>query len=69
MVLASNIERHAAEGLNIPFVCRLVNPISQVRMVDRAYFGYVGMLNLLESIQNERLDRYRSKQRRYRARW
>jgi hypothetical protein len=38
-------------------------------MIDRAYWGYVGALNLIECIQNERWDRYRSKRRRYRARW
>jgi nitrogenase molybdenum-iron protein alpha/beta subunit len=69
MILGSNVERHAVEELDIPFVCRVVNPISQVRILDRAYFGYVGMLNLIESIQNERLDRFRSRRRRYRARW
>jgi len=69
MVLASNIERHATEDLDIPFVFRLVNPISRFRLIDRAYWGYVGMLNLIESIQNDWLDRYRSKGRRYKARW
>ena len=68
-VLGSNIERHAVEEFDIPFACRLVNPISQVRMIDRAYFGYTGMLNLIETIRNERQDRYRSKHRRYHARW
>ena len=69
MVFGSNIERHAVEELGIPFVSRLVTPIAQSRIIDRAYFGYVGMLNLIESIQNERRDRYRSKTRRYKARW
>jgi nitrogenase molybdenum-iron protein alpha/beta subunit len=69
MVLGSNIERHAAEELGIPFVFRLVNPISKFRMTDQAYFGYVGMLNLIESMQNDWLDRYRSRTRRYKARW
>jgi len=69
MVLGSNIERHAVEDLDIPFVFRLVNPISRFRLIDRAYWGYVGMLNLIESIQNDWLDRYRSKGRRYKARW
>jgi nitrogenase molybdenum-iron protein alpha/beta subunit len=69
MVLGSNVERHAVSELGIPFVYRLVNPISQYRMTDRAYWGYVGMLNLIESVQNEWLDRYRSKRRRYKARW
>jgi nitrogenase molybdenum-iron protein alpha/beta subunit len=69
MVLGSNIERHAAEELDIPFVFRLINPISRFRMTDQAYMGYVGMLNLIESMQNDWLDRYRSKSRRYKARW
>ena len=69
MVFGSNIERHAVEELDIPFVFRLVNPISRFRMIDRAYFGYVGMLNLIETMQNDWLDRYRSKARRYKARW
>jgi nitrogenase molybdenum-iron protein alpha/beta subunit len=69
MVLGSNIERFAAEELGVPFVLRLVNPISRFRMTDQAYFGYVGMLNLIENIQNDWLDRHRSKTRRYKARW
>jgi len=69
MVLGSNIERFAVEELDIPFVLRLINPISRFRMTDRAYFGYVGMLNLIESMQNDWLDRHRSKGRRYKARW
>jgi len=69
MVLGSNIERHAVEELDIPFVFRLANPISRFRMTNRAYWGYVGMLNLIECIQNDWWDRYRSKRRRYKARW
>ena len=69
MVFGSTIERHAVEELDIPFVCRVVNPIMHARLIARAYFGYAGMLNLIESIQNERRDRYRSKKRRYQARW
>ena len=69
MVLGSNIERYAVEDLGIPYVFQLVNPISRWRMIDREYFGYTGMLNLIEDIQNDWLDRYRSKQRRYKARW
>lgn len=69
VVFGSNIERHAVEELDIPFVFRLVNPTSRFRTIDREYFGYVGMLNLIEFIQNDWLDRYRSKERRYKARW
>jgi nitrogenase molybdenum-iron protein alpha/beta subunit len=69
MVLGSNIERHTAQELDIPYVFRLVNPISRFRLIDRAYWGYTGMLNLIESMQNDWWDRYRSKRRRYKARW
>ena len=69
MVFGSNIEHHAAEALGIPYVLQLVNPIRRFRMLDRAYFGYEGMLNLIEAIQNDWWDRYRSRHRRYSARW
>jgi len=69
VVFGSNIERHAVEELDIPFIFRVVNPILRFRMISREYFGYVGMLNLIEFIQNDWLDRYRSTQRRYKARW
>lgn len=69
VVFGSNIERHAVEEFDIPFVFRVVNPISRFRTIDREYFGYVGMLNLIEFIQNDWLDRYRSKERSYKARW
>jgi nitrogenase molybdenum-iron protein alpha/beta subunit len=69
VVFGSNIERHAVEELDIPFVFRLVNPISRFRSINREYFGYVGMLNLIECIHNDWLDRYRSKERSYKARW
>jgi nitrogenase molybdenum-iron protein alpha/beta subunit len=69
MVLGSNIERHALRASGIPYVFRLVNPISQYRLADRAYWGYRGMLNLIEAMQNDWWDRYRSKRQRYKARW
>lgn len=69
IVFGSNIERHAVEELDIPFVFRVVNPISRFRTINREYFGYGGMLNLIETIHNDWLDRYRSKERRYAARW
>lgn len=68
-VFGSNIERHAIEELDIPFIFQLVNPIHRFRMLDREYFGYGGVLNLLESILNDYRDRYRSKFKRYKARW
>jgi len=69
VVFGSNIERHAVEELDIPFVFRIVNPISRFRTINREYFGYTGMLNLIETIHNDWFDRYRSKETRYKARW
>jgi nitrogenase molybdenum-iron protein alpha/beta subunit len=69
MVLGSNIERHAVREMGIPYSFRLVNPVSRFRLTDRAYWGYRGMLNLIEIMQNEWWDRYRSKRQRYKARW
>jgi len=68
-VFGSNIEKHAIEGLGIPYIFQLVNPIQRFRMINREYFGYTGILNLIESIQNDFWDRYRSKRRTYKARW
>jgi nitrogenase molybdenum-iron protein alpha/beta subunit len=68
-VFGSNIERHAVEEFDIPFVFRLVNPISRFRSINREYFGYTGMLNIIECIHNDWLDRYRSKEKSYKARW
>jgi nitrogenase molybdenum-iron protein alpha/beta subunit len=69
IVLGSNIERHAAEEMGIPFILQVVNPIARFRMLDKTYFGYTGMLNLIEAMQNDWMDRYRSRKRRYKARW
>jgi len=69
MVLGSNLEYHAVAEMDIPYPFRLVNPINQFRLTDRAYWGYTGMLNLIEYMQNDWLQRWRSKGRRYHARW
>ncbi len=69
IVFGSNIERHAVEELDIPFIFLLVSPTSRFRLINREYFGYTGILNLIEFIQNDWRDRYRSQQRRYKARW
>jgi nitrogenase molybdenum-iron protein alpha/beta subunit len=69
MVLGSVVEQHAVAEMGIPYVFRLVNPVRRYRLIDRAYWGYEGMLNLIEFIQNDWWDRYRSKRRRYKARW
>ena len=69
VVFGSTIERHASEGLDVPYIFEVVRPIRQFRLLNREYFGYRGILNLLECIQNEWSDRWRSTQRRYAARW
>jgi len=69
IVIGSNIERHAVEELDIPFVFLLVSPTQRFRIINREYFGYTGMLNIVEFIQNDWRDKYRSQQRRYKARW
>ena len=69
IVFGSNIEKHAVEELDIPFIFMVVYPTSRFRLINREYFGYTGMLNLIEFIQNDWRDRYRSQQRRYKARW
>jgi nitrogenase molybdenum-iron protein alpha/beta subunit len=69
LVFGSTIERHASEGLEVPYIFEVVRPIRQFRLLNREYFGYRGILNLLECIQNEWSDRWRSKQKRYTARW
>ena len=69
IVFGSNIEKHAVEELDIPFVFLLVSPINRFRIIDREYFGYTGILNLIEFIQNDWREKYRSKHKRYEARW
>ncbi len=69
IVFGSNIEKHAVEEMDIPFVFLLVSPTSRFRLINREYFGYTGMLNLIECIQNDWREKYRSKQRRYQTRW
>jgi len=69
VVFGSEIERYAIDDLDIPLAFELVTPITRFRIFDREYFGYMGMLNLLEIMQNDYRDQYRSKLRRYKARW
>jgi nitrogenase molybdenum-iron protein alpha/beta subunit len=68
-VFGSSIERHAVEELDIPFAFRLVDPTHTYRVLDREYFGYPGFLNLLELVLNDYREGYRSKHKRYKARW
>jgi nitrogenase molybdenum-iron protein alpha/beta subunit len=69
VVFGSTIERHASEGLGVPYIIEVVRPMRQFRLINRAYFGYTGILNLFECVQNEWTLRWRSKEKRYKARW
>ncbi len=69
VVFGSTIERHASEGLSVAYVVEIVRTIRQFRMINREYFGYTGILNLFECIQNEWTMGWRSKERRYEAKW
>jgi len=69
VVFGSTIERHASQGLGVPYVVEVVRMMRQFRMIDREYFGYTGLLNLFECVQNEWTMAWRSKGRRYEAKW
>lgn len=69
VVFGSTIERHASEGFSVAYVVEVVRMIRQFRMINREYFGYNGILNLLECIQNEWTMGWRSKEKRYGAKW
>ena len=69
IVIGSNIEKHAVEELDIEFAFLLVSPTTRFRIINREYFGYGGMLNIIEFIQNDWRDKYRSRERKYKARW
>jgi nitrogenase molybdenum-iron protein alpha/beta subunit len=60
-VLGSSWERYIAEGLEIPLTFDLISPTNRDFYVDRAYFGYEGMLNLLEAMGNDWETALRSK--------
>jgi len=68
-VVGSNIERHLAQELNIPLSFEIVYPVLEYRMTDRQYFGYRGMLNLIEIIQNQWRNKWKSKRKRYKSKW
>jgi nitrogenase molybdenum-iron protein alpha/beta subunit len=69
VVFGSTIERHAGEGLGIPYNVEVVKMMRQFRMINREYFGYTGILNLFECVQNEWTMAWRSKEKRYGAKW
>jgi nitrogenase molybdenum-iron protein alpha/beta subunit len=69
IVFGSTIERHASEGLGVLYVIEVARTMRQFRMINREYFGYTGILNLFECVQNEWTMAWRSKERRYEAKW
>jgi nitrogenase molybdenum-iron protein alpha/beta subunit len=69
VVFGSTIERHAAHGLGIPYIVEVVRMMRQFRFINREYFGYTGILNLFECVQNEWVMGWRSKEKRYEAKW
>jgi nitrogenase molybdenum-iron protein alpha/beta subunit len=69
VVFGSTIERHASEGIPVTYVVEVVRMMRQFRMINREYFGYTGILNLFECVQNEWTMAWRSKEKRYRAKW
>lgn len=68
-VFGSMVEKHLADELEIPFAFRLISPTERFHMTDRPYFGYEGIINLLEILENEHRERWRSREKRYQARW
>jgi len=69
VVFGSTIERHAGEGFGVAYTVELVRMMRQFRFINREYFGYTGILNLFEAVQNEWTIRWRSKEKRYEAKW
>jgi nitrogenase molybdenum-iron protein alpha/beta subunit len=69
VIFGSTIERHASEGMGVRYMVEVVRMIRQFRFINREYFGYTGILNLFEAVQNEWIMRWRSKEKRYEARW
>ena len=68
-VVGSNIERHLAKELGIPLSFEIIHPVLEYKMTDRQYFGYTGMLHLIEIIQNEWWNKWKSKKKRYKSKW
>lgn len=68
-VFGSQLEWQLGKELGIPYCFRVISPTGRFHMSDRPYFGYEGLLNLLELLQNEHQDRWQSRTRRYEAKW
>jgi nitrogenase molybdenum-iron protein beta chain len=61
-VLGSSWERYLSEEAGIKLCFDLLSPTNRVTYLDKAYFGYQGMLNMLEQIGNDWEVAFRSKE-------
>ncbi|AKB37956.1 Nitrogenase vanadium-cofactor synthesis protein VnfN [Methanosarcina siciliae C2J] len=61
-VFGSSWEYYMAEELGIKFAFDVFNPTNRVNYLNKAYFGYEGMLNFLENVANDWERALRSKQ-------
>ena len=68
-VFGSMVEKHLAQELGIPFSFNVISPTDRFRMTDRPYFGYEGLLHVLEILENDHRERWRSREKRYRSGW
>jgi light-independent protochlorophyllide reductase B subunit len=64
-VLGSSWERYIAEELGIKLSFDILTPTNRDIYIDRPYFGYDGMLNMLEIIGNDWEGELRSKEIRW----
>jgi light-independent protochlorophyllide reductase B subunit len=61
-VFGSSWEYYMAEELGIKFAFDVFNPTNRENYLNKAYFGYEGMLNFLENVANDWEKALRSKQ-------
>jgi light-independent protochlorophyllide reductase B subunit len=64
-VLGSAWETYLAEELGIKLAFDILSPTNRDVYLDRAYFGYEGMLNILEKVGNDWEIAFRSKEIRW----
>jgi nitrogenase molybdenum-iron protein alpha/beta subunit len=61
-VFGSSWEYYLAEELDIKYAFDVFNPTNRENYLNKAYFGYEGMLNFLENVANDWERALRSKQ-------
>jgi nitrogenase molybdenum-iron protein alpha/beta subunit len=61
VVFGSAWEKYLAEELGIKVACDLLQPTNRTFYRDSAYFGYKGMINMLEILANDWEAAFRSK--------